>query len=87
MSGDPAGNAVHSIKSLIIAINGISLQLAACNDLHKHRARMGFGKLWRLVMPFQDLESFGKGRFFKMVIETFCGFVCEILKHSELDVA
>ena len=40
-----------------------------------YRVRMGFGKLWKVMeidnAIFQDLESFGKGRFFKMAMEKF----------------
>ena len=36
---------------------------------------------------FQDLESFGKGRFFKMVMEKF-GFVFgEFLEYPKMDIS
>ena len=33
----------------------------------------------------ENLESFGKRRFFKMVIEKFWNFVWEILEYPEMD--
>ena len=41
--------------------------------------RMGFGKFWTVkeidITIFQDLESLGKKKFFKMVMEKFWIFV------------
>ena len=35
---------------------------------------------------FQDLESFGKEKFFKMAMEEFLIFVCGILKYAKRDI-
>ena len=45
------------------------------------RVRAAFRKLWKVMeignATFQDLESFGKEKFFKLVVEKFWIFVWE----------
>ena len=49
--------------------------------IHLFRVCAGFGKVWKATeidnAIFQDLRSFGKGRFFKMAMEKLWIFVWE----------
>ena len=53
--------------------------------IHLFRVCAGFGKVWKAMeiddAIFQDLKSFGRGRFFKMAMEKLWIFVWKNCKH------
>ena len=74
------------LVSLIDAICGKKLFLllrGKCYTQGLHAFWKGIGTDYTV---FQDLESFRKGRFFKMSIEKFWIFVWETLKHPKMDI-
>ena len=74
------------VSARVTALNCLELQIQSKIFL-SNRVRKYFGKFWKVMeidnAIFQDLESFGNERFFKLAMEklwTFWGEILDILK-------